>query len=330
MAKEKNTQHTETSKTAADKDQRKKKTLFDFKRMKEKHQQLTWITSYDLPFSYAAEQAGIDMILVGDSGGMVQLGYETTNPVTMDEMIVLAKAVKRGAPHTFIIGDMPQGSYETSDRDAIMNAFRFIKEAGCDAIKCEGGKRIAGKVRAMVDAGILVIGHLGLTPQSTASFGGYRVQGKSVESFESTLEDAFVLQEAGVFSILLEAMPTEPAGQIAKQLPIPIYGIGAGDKVDGQLIIMHDLLGLYQPFRPYFAKCYIPDVIREFSNCIAKIGDLKEFGRTERKDGLLALVEMAISRYIDDVHNRRFPSSDYIYPLNEADLTELKKSKRWK
>jgi 3-methyl-2-oxobutanoate hydroxymethyltransferase len=200
------------------------------------------------------------MILVGDSGGMVQLGLDTTNPVTMEQMLVLASAARRGGPDTFLIGDMPQGTYEPSDRDAILNAVRLVKEVGCDAIKCEGGRRMAGRVKAMVDAGILVMGHLGLTPQSTQCFGGYRVQGKTKLSFKQTFEDATALVDAGVFGILLEAMPGEPAGQIARQFDIPIFGIGAGPEVDGQLLIMHDLLGLYQPLRPWFAKCYIPDV----------------------------------------------------------------------
>lgn len=312
-------------------DNKKKKLgIFDFNRMKKNGDPLAWITAYDLPFAHAAEKAGIDMILVGDSGGMVQLGYPTTNPVTMDEMIVLASAARRGAPNTFLIGDMPQGSYEPSEQHAVLNSLRFIKEAGCDAIKLEGGKRMAGKVRAMVDAGILVVGHLGLTPQSTQSFGGYRVQGKTKESFESTLMDAFELQEAGAVAILLEAMPTEPAEQIAKQLEIPIYGIGAGNKVDGQLIIMHDLMGFYQPFRPWFAKCYIPSVIQEFAAYIASLENIKEAGRDHRMDGLLALAEMAIGKYIEEVKNKIFPEEDYIYPIKEEQLKSIRESKYYK
>ena len=290
---------------------------------------VTWITSYDFPFSSVAEKAGIDMILVGDSGGMVQLGYQTTNPVTMDEMISMSKSVRRGAPNTFIIGDMPQGSYEVSDEDAVYNALRFIKESGCDAIKLEGGKRVCRRVRAISDAGILVIGHLGLTPQSTASFGGYRVQGKTIESFESTLDDALALQEAGVFSILLEAMPSESAGQITKQLTIPVYGIGAGSMVDGQLVIMHDLMGFYQPFRPWFAKCYIPVVAQEFISYLSGVEDIRKTGRDERRDGLLVLAEMAIKKYIEEVKGKDFPKEEYSYPLKENDLDILKTSSRW-
>lgn len=306
-----------------------KRGLLDFVKMKKNRVPVAWITAYDLPFAFAAEKAGIDMILVGDSGGMVQLGYATTNPVTMDEMIILAKSARRGAPNTFLIGDMPQGAYEPSERDAVINALRFIKEAGCDAIKCEGGQRIVPKVKAMVDAGILVMGHLGLTPQSTASFGGYKVQGKSLESFEKTMEDALALQKAGAFSLLLEAMPAEPAEQIARELSIPVYGIGAGTGIDGQLVIMHDLMGFYQAFRPWFAKCYIPEVVQEFAEYLKNLPDVRRIGREERKDGLLVLAEMAIAKYIADVRSKKFPGAEYSYPIRKEELAALTVSKYW-
>ena len=311
-------------------ERRNKVSVLKLAKMKETKEPVAWVTAYDLPFSEAAEQAGVDMILVGDSGGMVQLGHPTTNPVTMDEMIILARAARRGAPNTFIIGDMPQGSYEPSDRDAVINALRFVKEAGCDAIKCEGGQRMAGRVRAMVDAGILVMGHLGLTPQSTQSFSGYRVQGKTKSSFERTFEDAAALVEAGVFAILLEAIPAEPAGQLARQFSVPIYGIGAGPCVDGQLIIMHDLMGFYSPFRPWFAKCYVPEVVEEFAKYLSGIADLRKNGREQRRDGLLVLAEMAISKYISEVRAGEFPGTEFTYPLNPEELTELKTSRYWK
>ena len=299
------------------------------KKMKNEGSPATWITAYDLPFASAAENAGIDMILVGDSGGMVQLGYETTNPVTMDEMITLSKSARRGAPNTFIIGDMPQGSYEVCKEKAVENAMRFIKESRCDAVKCEGGRRVADKIKAIVDAGILVFGHLGLTPQSTSSFGGYNVQGKTIESFEETVEDALALQEAGVMALLIEATPAAPAGQIAKMLDIPVYGIGAGSEVDGQLIIMHDLMGFYQSFRPWFAKCYIPEVIKDFEQHITSISDIRQYGRDERRDGLFALAEMAIVKYIEEVKKRTFPGDTYSYPIKEEQLNLLKQSKYW-
>ncbi len=308
----------------------KKLNLKSLQKMKASGEPITWITAYDLPFASAAENAGIDMILVGDSGGMVQLGYETTNPVTMDEMIVLAKSARRGAPNTFIVGDMPQGSYEISKEKAVENAMRFVKEAGCDAIKLEGGRRVIDKVRAIVDAGILVVGHLGLTPQSTSSFGGYNVQGKSLKSFEETMDDALALQEAGVMALLLEAMPSAPAAQIAKQLDIPVLGIGAGNEVDGQLIIMHDMMGFYQSFRPWFAKCYVPQVIHEFAEGLKDVEDMKQYGREHRKDGLFAIAEMAIAKYVEEVKARQFPSEEYIYPIKEEQLAEIKQSKYWK
>jgi len=299
-------------------------------KMKGNKERLAWITAYDLPFAQAAEQGGVDMILVGDSGGMVQLGHASTNPTTMDEMIILARAARRGAPETFLIGDMPQGSYEVSERDAVANAIRFVKEAGCDAVKCEGGRRMASRVRAMVDAGVLVMGHLGLTPQSTPSFGGYRVQGKTRKSFEETFDDTAALVGAGVFGVLLEAMPPEPAGQLARQFEVPIYGIGAGPQVDGQLIIMHDLMGFYQAFRPWFTKCYIPEVACEFAKYLSGIEDLRKNGRELRRDGLLVLAEMAIGKYVAEVRAGKFPGEEFSYPLKPEELKELQTSKYWK
>jgi len=308
-----------------------KKTLFDFNKMKKLGIPLTWITAYDFPFAQVAESAGIDMILVGDSGGMVQLGYATTNPVTMDEMIILSKAVRKGAPNTFIVGDMPQGSYEVSDELAIENAMRFVKEAGCDAVKLEGGKRVSSRIKAISNAGILTIGHLGLTPQSVQSFGGYRVQGKTVKSFEETYLDAISVEESGACMLLLEAMPTEPAGQIANQLKIPVYGIGAGSAVDGQLVIMHDLMGFYQPFRPWFAKCYIPDVVEKFHKHIKSIWEKrKKVGRDSREDGLLILAQLAVEQYVLEVTEKIFPGTEYSYPIKDLKLEKLKKSKFWK
>jgi 3-methyl-2-oxobutanoate hydroxymethyltransferase len=305
-----------------------KKTLFDFRRMKASNEQITWITAYNYPLAYAAERAGIDMILIGDSGGMVELGYTTTNPVTMDEMIQFAKAVRRGAPSTFLVGDMPQASYEISNEDAIRNAMRFIKEAGCDAIKLEGGERVGERIRAIVNAGILVIGHLGLTPQSTASFGGYRVQGKTRESFEETIKDSVAIEQSGICMLLLEAMPSEVAHQVALRLRVPVLGIGAGNMMDGQLIIMHDLLGLYPTFRPWFAKCYVPDIIHDFVKAIT-VDDVKSYGITTRDDGLGNVAYLAIQRYVEDVRANRFPSQSYIYPIKADDLAKIKESGVW-
>ena len=173
------------------------------------------------------------------------------------------------------------------------------------------------------------MGHLGLTPQSTSSFGGYQVQGKTIKSYEQTFQDALELQKAGVFAILLEAMPSQCAGQIAKQLDIPVYGIGAGDMVDGQLVIMHDLMGFYQPFRPWFAKCYVPEVAQEFVDYIASLDDHRKVGREHRSDGLLVLAEMSVLKYIEELKNKVFPGVDYSYPIKDEELERIKMSEFW-
>ena len=310
-----------------------KKNITDFKNAKKSGEKITWITAYDYPMSQAAEKAGIDMILVGDSGTMVQLGYKTTNPATMDEMILLAQSVRRGAPNTFIVGDMPQGSYEVSNEDAIINALKFVKLAGCDAVKLEGGARMSDRIKAINNAGILVIGHLGLTPQSAASFGGYRVQCKNKKNFEDTMLDSIALEKAGACILLLEALPEDSAEQIAKKLEIPVYGIGAGIKVDGQLIIMHDLTGFYSDFRPWFAKCYVPEVVEEFVKELSNFKteeSLKEFGRKNKTDGVARIVELSISKYIKDVKEVKFPSMLYTYPIKPEELADLKTSLLWK
>ena len=306
-----------------------KKSILGFKQMKKKQEPITWITAYSYPMAKAAEAAGVDMILVGDSGGMVELGYQTTNPVTMDEMIQLAKAARKGAPNTFIVGDMPQGSYEVSDEEAVKNAMRFVKEAGCDAIKLEGAKRMLSRIKAISQSGIIGVAHLGLTPQSTSSFGGYRVQGKSIESFEETINDSKDVELAGASLLLLEAMPSEAAQQVSKQLSIPVLGIGTGEHVDGQLIIMHDLLGFYPDFRPWFAKCYIPQVIKIYQEEITAKPDLKKFGIETRADGLNYLVTLAIKEYIKEVKARIFPNINYNYPIKEEELNQIKNSKLW-
>jgi 3-methyl-2-oxobutanoate hydroxymethyltransferase len=294
-----------------------KKSILGFKQMKKKQEPITWITAYSYPMAKAAEAAEVDMILVGDSGGMVELGYQTTNPVTMDEMIQLAKAARKGASNTFIVGDMPQGSYEVSDEEAVRNAMRFVKEAGCDAIKLEGAKRMLSRIKAISQSGIIVVAHLGLTPQSTTSFGGYRVQGKTLESFEETINDSKDVEEAGASLLLLEAMPQESAEQVAKQLKIPVLGIGTGEK------------GFDPDFRPWFAKCYIPQVIDKFKEQISSQSDLKKYGIDTRADGLNFLVTLAIKEYVEEVKSGKFPNSHYNYPIKEEELNQIKKSKLW-
>lgn len=250
-----------------------------------------FVTAYDYPTATFAQRAGVDMILVGDSAGMTMMGLPNTLGVGMDEMIVFVKSVCRAAQHAFIVGDLPFLSYQPSDETAVVNAGRFIA-AGCDAVKCEGGRRVAPRVRAMVDAGICVMGHLGLTPQSLAQLGGYRVQGKSVAAVERLLEDALALQDAGAFSILLEAMPSEAAAYVRERVEIPVYGIGAGPLVDGQLVISHDILGNFVgDIRPRFVKRY------------AELG---------------AEIERAFREYADDVRSSAFPAPEHCYQSDVA------------
>ena len=271
----------------------KKKTLGDLVKMKKKQLKVTWITAYEANTARIAEEAGIDMILVGDSAGNNLLGYESTIPVTMDEMIMCSKAVRRGAPNTFSIGDMPLGSYQASNKDAIDNALRFIKEAGMDAVKCEGGKRMANRIQAMSNAGIATIGHIGYTPQST-DFKSV-VQGKTLDNFKNLYEDALALQNAGACAILLEAVPNEPAGHIAKLLNIPIYGIGAGKQVDGVLAIVNDVIGLGN-FKAKFVKPFC-DVENQMNQ--------------------------GISQYIKEVKGNSFPGEMQYYPINKEELGEI-------
>ena len=261
---------------------KKKLSIGDFYEMRDRGEKISWITAYDYPIANLSESAGIDMILVGDSLGMVVYGYDGTVPVTMDECIIHCKAVRRGAPNVFVIGDMPFGSYHISDGDAVSNAVRFIKEANMDAIKLEGGDRVASKIRAITDAGIVVIGHIGLTPQSSAALGGFKAQGRTAQSAETIIKDAIAVEEAGARLLLVEAIPPELASAITKIVKIPVLGIGAGPDVDGQVMICGDILGYFQAFTPKFVKKYA------------------ELGRT---------ITDAIKEYIDDVKNVSFPAT---------------------
>lgn len=253
------------------------------------------------------------MILVGDSGGMVALGYSDTVPVTMDEMVLLSAAVRRGAPNKFIVGDMPKGSYEASDVEAVNNAMRFMKEAGCDAIKLEGAQSISRRVAAIADAGIPVIGHIGLTPQSSSALGGYRVIGRDSSELDALKKAVQDLESAGAFAILIEAIPPSVAKDLTASANSIIFGIGAGKFTDGQLLILHDLLGLFPSFRPKFAKCYISEVMDEFNSDLSAQKDLAGYGRSTRKDGLHELSRLAVSKFVEDVREKKFPSDIYSY-----------------
>lgn len=234
-----------------------KKTILDFNRMIEESQKITYLTAYDYLTAKYQERAGIDMILVGDSLGMVTLGYDTTFPVTMNDMIRHCQAVRRGAPNTFIVGDMPYMSYQVSDEQAVENAGRFVKEALCDCIKLEGaGPVIESRVRAITQAGILVMGHIGLTPQFAGQLGGYKAQGKTADAALKLIEQARRLEEAGAAMILVEGVPAVVGKAITERAGIPILGIGAGSFTHGQLLIYADMVGLYDNFTPKFVKKY--------------------------------------------------------------------------
>ncbi len=275
--------------------------------------QISWLTCYEYSFATALNETSLDMILVGDSGGMVSLGYRDTVPVSMDEMILLSSAVRRGAPNKFIVGDMPKGSYEASDYDAINNAMRFVKEAGCDAVKLEGASAMTSRAKAIVESGIPVIGHIGLTPQSSASFGGYRVVGRDSDELELLQLSIRDLEIAGVFAILLEAIPPNAAKILTEGANSIIFGIGAGKFTHGQLLILHDLLGLYPTFRPKFAKCFVPEVLAIFGADLAAQEDLAAYGRSTRKDGLHEITRLAVETYVSEVKNKTFPADNYSY-----------------
>jgi 3-methyl-2-oxobutanoate hydroxymethyltransferase len=233
-----------------------KVTTHTLREKKERREIITMLTAYDYPTAAAVDRAGVDSILVGDSLGMVVLGYENTLPVTMEEMLHHCRAVSRGAERCLLIGDMPFMSYQASASEAVRNAGRFLQEAGMDAVKLEGGQERVETIRAIVRAGIPVLGHLGLTPQSIHQLGGFKVQGRSALAGKTLLEDALALEEAGCFGIVLESIPDRLAGYISGKLDIPVIGIGAGPSCDGQVLVLHDVLGLYSRFTPRFTKQY--------------------------------------------------------------------------
>ena len=235
---------------------RKKVTTLAFRRKKQRGDPITMLTAYDYPTALAIDQAGLDSILVGDSLGMVVLGYANTLPVTMEDMLHHSRAVARGAQFALLVGDMPFMSYQTDVKDAVRNAGRFLQEGGMDAVKLEGGRERAETVRAIIAAGIPVMGHLGLTPQSVNQLGGFRPQGREAAAARRLIEDAQILQDAGCFSIVLESVPARLASFITQRLEIPTIGIGAGIGCDGQVLVTHDLLGLFDRFTPKFVKKY--------------------------------------------------------------------------
>ncbi len=276
--------------------QKKKLMVHDFMRMKKEGEKITWITSYDFPTAQFAEAAGMDMILVGDSLGMCVYGYKSTVPVSMEQCIVHCEAVRRAAPNTFVVGDMPLGSYQVSDAEAARNAIRFLKEADVDAIKLEGGERVISRIKAILDAGVVVIGHIGLTPQSSGQIGGHKAQGRTVESARLVIEDALAIEEAGAQMLLIEGVPPEVAGFISRKLNIPVFSIGAGGECDGQLLIVSDVIGQFTAFTPKFVKQY------------ANVAEV---------------VTNALKGYVQDVRNGAFPTDEHCYHMIKGEDEKL-------
>jgi 3-methyl-2-oxobutanoate hydroxymethyltransferase len=275
---------------------RKKITTLAFRQKKKRGEPIAVLTGYDYPTALALDQAGIDAILVGDSLGMVVLGYENTLPVTMDEMLHHCRAVARGARAALLIGDMPFMSYQVSTEEAIRNAGRFLQQGGMDAVKLEGGRERLDAINAILGAGIPVMGHLGLTPQSVNLLGGFRPQGRTAVTAERLLEDALLLEEAGCFSLVLESVPVRLAEMVSKRLAIPTIGIGAGAACDGQVLVTHDLLGLFDRFTPKFVRKY---------------ADL----HTE--------MHSAFTAYISDVQSRIFPAQEHTVEMPDEEWEAL-------
>jgi 3-methyl-2-oxobutanoate hydroxymethyltransferase len=273
----------------------KRKTVADILAMKKKGEKITMLTAYDAGMASMLAAADVDVLLVGDSLGMVVLGYDSTVPVTMDEMIHHAAAVRRGASAAFVIGDMPFGSYQSGKRDAILNGGRFLKEAGCDAVKLEGGLEVCATVTALVQAGISVIGHIGLTPQTATQLGGYKVQGRDIESARKMVEEARALEKAGAFAIVLECIPDELGRILSEEIAIPTIGIGAGVHCDGQVLVTHDLLGMFDKFVPSFVKSYCK---------------------------LAPAIKEAVAEYNAEVRSSTFPDAEYSFS-SESNLREL-------
>jgi len=275
----------------------KKITIQDVKQAKKDNRKLTMVTAYDYPFGLMADEAGVDIVLVGDSLGMVVMGLDGTVEVTMEHMIHHIKAVVRGCKNALVVGDMPFMSYNTSIREAIVNAGRLMKEGGCDVVKLEGGVDFAPTVKAIVKAGIPVQGHIGLTPQTASALGGFKMQGKDAKAAMRIVDDAKALEDAGVFSMILEAVPA-PLGEIvAKAVNIPVIGIGAGNKVDGQVLVTHDMIGLFDKFVPKFVKQYTK---------------------------IRPIIIDAMKAYKKEVITQAFPAEEHSFNMSEETLNELK------
>jgi 3-methyl-2-oxobutanoate hydroxymethyltransferase len=270
--------------------------LTDLADMKRRPERIVMVTTYDYPSGRLADAAGVDIVLVGDSAAMTVLGYESTTPATMEEMLMLTRAAARGAKRPLVVADMPFGSFQVSDEEAVQNAVRFVKEAGADAVKLEGAGPTVSRVLALIGAGIPVMGHVGLTPQSATMLGGFRAQGRTAAKAKELLEDARTLERAGCFAVVLEAVPAPVAARITEELTVPTLGIGSGRDCDGQVLVYHDLLGLYPGKSPRFVKRYAE---------------------------LAPVIEDALERFAADIRSGAFPGEEHTYSIPEDELAEF-------
>ena len=281
--------------------EKKKMSVASLMRMKTADRRIVMITSYDCPTAAIADAVGVDSILVGDSYGMVVLGYENTIPVTVEELLPVCRAVRRGATHSLLIGDLPFMSFQVSPEEAIRTAGRFVKEGGMEAVKIEGGSEESTIVKSISNAGIPVLGHIGVTPQTATLHGGYKIQGRNVDSSNKLVEDAKALEEAGAFGIVLEMVTEEVAKVITDTLSIPTIGIGSGRHCDGQVLVLHDIIGLYPTLTPMFAKRYVD------------VG---------------GLIKEALQKYAVDVRNGAFPEEKHVFRMEEGERARLESKRK--
>lgn len=272
------------------------KTTSDFKKMKEKQDPIAMLTAYDFPSAKLAENAGVDLLLVGDSVGMVALGYDSTVPVTMDDMVLHTKAVKRGAPETFIVTDLPFLTYHRNVNETLAHAGRLMQEAGAHAVKLEGGGEVISQIQKLTSAGVPVMGHLGLTPQSVGVLGGYKVQAKESESAALLVKEAKAIEEAGAFSLVLECVPQQLTEMVTQELSIPVIGIGAGVNADGQVLVYHDVIG--------YGTGHVPKFVKQYSH-------------------VSEIISMAVSEYVSEVKGRQFPEQKHSFNMKAEQLSGM-------
>jgi 3-methyl-2-oxobutanoate hydroxymethyltransferase len=286
---------------ADDPEQRRKVSVETFRRMKTQDQKIVMVTAYDYPTAAIADQVGVDSILVGDSYGMVVLGYDSTIPVTVQELLPVCRAVRRGASHALLVGDLPFMSFQVSPEQAVRTAGQFVKEGGMESVKVEGGRNVSNIVKAIVQAGIPVLGHIGVTPQTATLHGGYRIQGKSVTSGDELVQDAVALEEVGVYGIVLEMITEDIAKVITERVSVPTIGIGSGRFCDGQVLVMHDILGLYPKFTPRFAKRYAD---------------------------VASVIHDALEKYTKEVRDKVFPDENRVFKMEEDQRLKLSSRRR--